>query len=76
MQISETRACPGDAGCGVPVLPWRDQPQYQDALLPLGHVRRRVGCHRARVPASAWTLSKGGRPAEHCRRDIIDGIRY
>ena len=28
------------------------------------------------LPAPAWTLGRGGRPAEYCRRDIIDGIRY
>ena len=28
------------------------------------------------VPAPAWTLGKGSRPAEYCRRDIVDGIRY
>ena len=28
------------------------------------------------LPAPAWTLGKGGRPAEYCRRDIADGIRY
>jgi transposase len=28
------------------------------------------------LPAPAWTLGKGGRPVEHCRRDIVDGIRY
>ena len=28
------------------------------------------------LPAPAWTLGKGGRPAEYCRRDIVDGIRY
>ena len=28
------------------------------------------------LPAPAWMLGKGGRPAEHCRRDIVDGIRY
>ena len=28
------------------------------------------------LPAPAWTLGKGGRPAGYCRRDIVDGIRY
>jgi transposase len=28
------------------------------------------------LPAPAWRLGKGGRPAEYCRRDIVDGIRY
>ncbi len=28
------------------------------------------------LPAPAWMLGKGGRPAGHCRRDIVDGIRY
>jgi transposase len=28
------------------------------------------------LPAPAWTLGKGGRPAGYCRRDIADGIRY
>ena len=40
-----TRACPAYAGRGVPVLPWRGQPQCQDAPVPLGHVRRRMGRH-------------------------------
>ena len=25
------------------------------------------------LPAPAWTLGKGGRPAQYCRRDIVDG---
>src|SRR5438270_10746311 len=28
------------------------------------------------LPAPAWTLGKGGRPAQYCRRDIVDAIRY
>ena len=28
------------------------------------------------LPAPAWKLGKGGRPAEYCRRDIVDAIRY
>jgi transposase len=28
------------------------------------------------LPPPAWTQGKGGRPAEYCRRDIVDGIRY
>ena len=28
------------------------------------------------LPAPAWTLGKGGRPAEYCRRALVDGIRY
>jgi len=28
------------------------------------------------LPAPAWLAGKGGRPAEHCRRDIVDAIRY
>ena len=28
------------------------------------------------LPAPAWTLGKGGRPAEYRRRNIVDGIRY
>jgi transposase len=28
------------------------------------------------LPAPAWRLGRGGRPAEHCRRDVVDGIRY
>ena len=28
------------------------------------------------LPAPAWTLGKGGRPAGYCRRDVVDGIRY
>jgi transposase len=28
------------------------------------------------LPEPAWTQGKGGRPAEHCRRDIVDAIRY
>jgi transposase len=28
------------------------------------------------LPAPAWKLGKGGRPAEWCRRDIADAIRY
>ena len=28
------------------------------------------------LPAPAWKQGRGGRPAEHCRRDIADGIRY
>jgi transposase len=28
------------------------------------------------LPAPAWLAGKGGRPAGHCRRDIVDAIRY
>ena len=28
------------------------------------------------LPAPPWTLGKGGRPAQYCRRDLVDGIRY
>jgi transposase len=28
------------------------------------------------LPPPAWKAGKGGRPAEHCRRDIADAIRY
>jgi transposase len=28
------------------------------------------------LPAPAWQAGKGGRPAGHCRRDIVDAIRY
>jgi Putative transposase of IS4/5 family (DUF4096) len=28
------------------------------------------------LPAPAWALGKGGRPAGYCRRDLVDGIRY
>jgi transposase len=28
------------------------------------------------LPEPAWKQGRGGRPAEHCRRDIIDAIRY
>jgi transposase len=28
------------------------------------------------LPAPAWLAGKGGRPASHCMRDIVDGIRY
>ena len=28
------------------------------------------------LPRPAWKAGKGGRPAEHCRRDIVDAIRY
>jgi transposase len=28
------------------------------------------------LPAPAWKQGRGGRPAAHCRRDIVDAIRY
>ena len=28
------------------------------------------------LPVPAWKQGKGGRPAGHCRRDIVDAIRY
>jgi transposase len=28
------------------------------------------------LPAPAWQAGQGGRPAQHCRRDIVDAIRY
>ena len=28
------------------------------------------------LPAPAWKAGKGGRPAERCRRDDVDAIRY
>jgi transposase len=29
-----------------------------------------------RLPPPGWMLGRGGRPAGHCRRDIVDAIRY
>jgi transposase len=28
------------------------------------------------LPAPAWKQGRGGRPAGHCRRDIVDAVRY
>jgi transposase len=28
------------------------------------------------LPAPAWKQGRGGRPAGHCSRDIVDAIRY
>ena len=28
------------------------------------------------LPGPAWKQGRGGRPARHCRRDIVDAIRY
>jgi transposase len=28
------------------------------------------------LPEPAWKQGKGGRPAQYCRRDVVDGIRY
>jgi transposase len=28
------------------------------------------------LPAPGWMQGRGGRPAQHCRRDILDAIRY
>ena len=28
------------------------------------------------LPEPAWKQGRGGRPAGHCRRDIVDAIRY
>lgn len=28
------------------------------------------------LPAPAWQGGRGGRPGEHCRRDVVDAIRY
>lgn len=28
------------------------------------------------LPEPAWTQGRGGRPATHCRRDLVDAIRY
>ena len=28
------------------------------------------------LPVPAWKQGRGGRPAEWCRRDIVDAIRY
>jgi transposase len=28
------------------------------------------------LPAPAWLAGRGGRPASHCMRDIVDAIRY
>ena len=31
---------------------------------------------RADAAAPAWMAGRGGRPAGHCMRDIVDAIRY
>lgn len=28
------------------------------------------------LPTPAWQTGRGGRPGEHCRRDVVDAIRY
>ena len=28
------------------------------------------------LPGPAWKQGRGGRPADHCRRDIVDAVRY
>jgi len=28
------------------------------------------------MPAPLWRQGRGGRPAQHCRRDVVDAIRY
>ena len=28
------------------------------------------------LPAPGWTAGQGGSPGSHCRRNIVDGIRY
>jgi transposase len=28
------------------------------------------------LPVPAWKQGRGEHPAEHCRRDLVDGIRY
>ncbi len=28
------------------------------------------------LPAPPWQAGRGGRPGEHCRRDVVDAIRY
>jgi transposase len=28
------------------------------------------------LPTPAWQAGRGGRPGEHCRRDVVDAIRY
>ena len=28
------------------------------------------------LPALAWLARRGGRPASHCRRDIVAAMRY
>jgi transposase len=28
------------------------------------------------LPAPAWLAGRGGRPAERCRRDVVDAVRY
>ena len=60
----------------MPVLPRRDQPQHQDAPVPPDMSDAEWAVAEPALPAPAWTLGKGGRPAGYCRRDIADGIRY
>ena len=63
------------SGGAVPALSRRDQPSGRDpaARRCMATPSRRSPSRRCRSRRGA---GKGGRPAEWCRRDIVDAIRY
>ena len=66
----------GYFGGAVPVLSWRHQPQCPGAAVPVGHERGGMAGHRGDAARSGMEGRQGGRPAGHCRRDVVDAIRY
>ena len=76
LRTIEVRASSGYFRSAVPVLSRRHQPQYPGAAVPLRHERHRMGGDRTRAASPGLDARQGRRPAEHCRRDIVDGIRY
>lgn len=58
------------------MLPGRSHPQPTHAALSLGHDRCGVGGHRAGVAYPGLAVRAWWGPGEHCRRDVVDVVRY
>jgi transposase len=60
----------------MPLLPGRDQPQHAGPRYPSDMSDAEWQVIEPALPAPAWKAGKGGRPAQRCRRDYVDAVRY
>ena len=54
----------------------RDLPQHPRAPLPSDMSEAEWAVCEPLLQAPGWLAGRGGRPAGHCMRDIVDAIRY
>ena len=60
----------------MPLLPGRDRPQHPVPRYPSDMSDAEWEVTEPTLPEPAWKQGRGGRPAQRCRRDTVDAIRY